>query len=682
MTGEDPSTSTLPENTHFCTTIETDQNRWAVFTQVPNHLSKGSFWDAPVKSRNISPCSAKIKPSTEICRRWWSTAGVFSPCAFRAASRASEIPSSSSLDSPLLLATPHIPICRWFSAIPARTPSRPSPQQQSPVSQWAVLVELVATLRREGIRYVGIVATDPLDALFLSRAIRALAPNIRIVLFSADLLFARASDPWDLSGTLAVTSYPLISRNQYYSRAVRPRRAQFANDAAEGDYNACRRMLLLAPETNATSPCSAERPGSNRQGLSSRLRATFRPAESQHKPAVWLTILGRNEWWPVAAALRSDIESRLLEGPAPASHSTEQFSVETSPRPWFLFFWIIWSACALHVVIFFGMNIRPGAASGPGWENKLLRRLAMGYQRDLATRRRATLAAASLTVAFACCSLIVAIWASGLQGWGYLSGDEAPVTTACIRDNHRRIRHHRSAVGRLGHRATCPQTLVARVAVAAVAAAEIAGTAYALFSASIAHVREFAGYRAIHIESGASPLLPVILLLLPIYLFCWWRLSRLRTDEERHASAPAGEDDEPFPASPSPKACKSSAPVRWYWSQGSPRMADFFQPPQVAGLYRGRLLRCGSLWPLDRCLRHVCADLIRFFVAWRKLRKMLQRLERHPLRYAFTRCRGTLAGPPSGRAIPAPCPHADPLSSMPCDDCPALKCRLWQTRST
>ncbi len=29
--------------------------------------------------------------------------------------------------------------------------------------------------------------------------------------------------------------------------------------------------------------------------------------------------------------------------------------------------------------------------------------------------------------------------------------------------------------------------------------------------------------------------------------------------------------------------------------------------------------------------------LIRFFVAWRKLRKMLQRLERHPLRYAFTR---------------------------------------------
>ena len=120
--------------------------------------------------------------------------------------------------------------------------------QQSPVSQWAVMVELVATLRREGIRYVGIVATDSLDALFLTRAIHTFAPNIRIVLFSADLLFARASQTWGLSGVLALTSYPLISRNQYYAGAVRPRRAQFASDAAEGEYNACRRMLLRAPK--------------------------------------------------------------------------------------------------------------------------------------------------------------------------------------------------------------------------------------------------------------------------------------------------------------------------------------------------------------------------------------------------------------------------------------------------
>ncbi len=129
--------------------------------------------------------------------------------------------------------------------------------QQTPVSQQAVLLELVSTLRREGIRYVGIVATDPLDALFLTRVLHSLAPNIRIVLFSADLLFARASHTWGLSGVLAVTSYPLISRNQYYEGVVYPRRTQFPNDAAEGEYNACRRMLLRAPENSNTQPCSA-----------------------------------------------------------------------------------------------------------------------------------------------------------------------------------------------------------------------------------------------------------------------------------------------------------------------------------------------------------------------------------------------------------------------------------------
>ena len=39
VTGEDPSTSALPDTTHFCTTIETDQNRWAVFNRIMQDLS-------------------------------------------------------------------------------------------------------------------------------------------------------------------------------------------------------------------------------------------------------------------------------------------------------------------------------------------------------------------------------------------------------------------------------------------------------------------------------------------------------------------------------------------------------------------------------------------------------------------------------------------------------------------
>ena len=190
---------------------------------------------------------------------------------------------------------------------------------------------------------MGIVATDPLDALFLTRALHSLAPNIRIVLFSADLLFARASHTWGLSGVLAVTSYPLISRNQYYEGVVYPRRTQFANDAAEGEYNACRRMLLRAPENSNTQPCSAAnqtpKGARTKQDYLLDYAPPFAVPNHIHKPSVWLTILGRNEWWPVAAAT-VDSESRLLEGPAPASHDTEHFSVEASSATLVLFFWL------------------------------------------------------------------------------------------------------------------------------------------------------------------------------------------------------------------------------------------------------------------------------------------------------------------------------------------------------
>ena len=637
VTGEDPSISTLPEGTHFCTTIETDQNRWEVFTQVMNHLSKGSFWDAtgevPRRFALLGEDQTEYGNLQKVVVEGRSLLTLRFPRGIaRIRNSFEQLPG---LAAPPRNATyPDMPLVlrdTGQDTIPSIS------QQQSPVSQWAVLVELVATLRREGIRYVGIVATDPLDSLFLSRAIRALAPNIRIVLFSADLLFARASDTWDLSGTLAVTSYPLISRNQYYSGAVRPRRAQFANDGAEGVYNACRRMLLLAPEAGTTPPCSATGQAPAGKDYLLDYAPPFAQPKHRHKPAVWLAILGRNEWWPVAALPVDKPESRLLEGPAPASHSTEQFSVEAGPRPWFLFFWTIWTACVLHVVIFFGMNIgRP--AFWYWWENKLLRRLAMGYQRDLGTRRRVTLAAASLTVAFTCCSLTVAIGASGLKGWGYLSayqGSGYLQLAAAIAIGVAAMVEALWAVWGIEKPAARGSWLLA---VAAAAAAGIAGTVHALFSTSIANVREFAGYRAIHIESGTSPLLPVIILLAAIYLFSWLRLSRLRTNEERHATAPSGEDARAFPGLAIPEGVQQLGPGQLVLvGAGLLGWLVFFNPLKALATVEGAFYDVVlSALSTIVAVMYVLI-LVRFFVAWRKLRKMLQRLERHPLRYAFTR---------------------------------------------
>jgi hypothetical protein len=631
VTGEDPSTRHLPDNTHFCTTIETDENRWAVLRQVLTNLSKWSFWDSD--GELLKHFAILGEDETEY-GNLQKVVGGKDLLALRFPRGIARIRNSSD-NLPGLVNPPDDTTYPELPLVLRDTGQDTLPgfsQQQTPVSQQAVLLELVATLRREGIRYVGIVATDPLDALFLTRALHSLAPNIRIVLFSADLLFARASHTWGLSGVLAVTSYPLISRNQYYEGVVYPRRTQFANDAAEGEYNACRRMLLRAPENSNTQPCSAANqiPKGERtkQDYLLDYAPPFAVPNHVHKPSVWLTILGRNEWWPVAAAT-VDSDSRLLEGPAPASHDTEHFSVEVSPRPWSVFFWLTWIACTMHVVLVFGLN-RGHGRSVRWWKYSSLRRLAWRYKPDLERRRRITLAGASFTVALAYCALAVAVWTSGVRGSGYLQlalavamGATAIAQGLWAISGIKESRYKLFWVG----------------SAALIATAEIAGTCYAALSDSAGRAREFAGYRAVHIESGASPVLPVIVLLMTIYLFCWLRLSRLRISEERHAQPPQGNDAKAFPDLYIPdKAVQPLGFVQWmavlaavlgWWA--------FFHPLKALATIEGTFYDLILSGLSSVVILMFAMVLVRFLVTWRALRKLLQDLERHPLRYAFSR---------------------------------------------
>ena len=632
VTGEDASTRQLTDDNHFCTTIETDRNRWAVSSQFLNNLSQ-FFWGA---GRDIQEHFAVLAEDET------------------AYGEAAEKPLDGEKRVSLVLRFPR-GIARirnsseeFAGAVnPARSAAYPAlplilrdagqdtipsfSQQQSPVSQEAVLLELASALRREHIRYVGIVATDPLDALFLTRAIRALAPNIRIVLFNADLLLARASRTWGLSGVLAVTSYPLISRTQYYAGAVPPRRTQFASDSAEGEYNACRRMLLQASET-ADQPCSAAKQPQDRQPVKQDYlldySAPFAKPSDIHKPSVWLTILGRNEWWPVAA-LAGGTNSPLLEGPAPGAHNAEHFSAEPNPQPWSLFFWLISVLCTLHVVLVFGMNIGH-ARFVPWWRHSLLRRLGWEYKPDLGPQRRGTLTAASLTVAFGCGSLAEAVSASGLNGWGYVQLMVAIAVGA--------VAMAEGLWAAWGIKESRPRLLWLS-AVAAAALAEIAGACYAVFSATAGHAREFAGYRAVHIESGASPVLPVILMLMTLYLFCWLRLSRLRMSEEREAQPAAGKDSEAFPDFVIPERAVQEL-GRGQWTFVAAAVLGWwivFSPLQTLATIEGSLYDAVLAGLSSIVIFTLAFVLVRFLMTWRVLRKLLQNLERHPLRYAFSR---------------------------------------------
>jgi hypothetical protein len=656
VTGE-AATTKLREDVHFCTTIETDQNTWRVFHAFLSYLSKGSIWG---EDHNILEHLALLgedeteygsgKRVPDDLNKTHILTLRFPRGIARLRNSSEELPGSA--NPPRNPAYPDLPlILRDTGQDTISAFSR----QQSPVSQEAVMMELVSALKRERIRYVGIVATDSLDALFLTRAIHALAPNLRIVLFSSDLLFAHESQRWGLTGVLAVTSYPLISRNQYYSEAMNPRRAQFANDGSEGVYNACRRMLLSARKTTVEQPCSAvnfEPQGAPPKGDYLLDYAAPFADPDVHKPSVWLTILGRSEWWPVAASpVNVHRPTPLLDGPAPASHATGHFfSVEESPQPWYLFFWLTWIGCALHVTIVFLMNI-PHRSLLPWrknrilrgvwkysyqfvrrlWTSSLLRRLGWGYRPDLERQRRGTLAAASLTVAFACSSLVAAVLASGLKGWqlpvAIVVGFTAVVQALWAAVGIKEAPYRRFWLG------------VVMTAVIAV----VWGVVYAARSDPPGHARFFAGYRAVHLESGASPVLPVVFLLLTIYLFCWFRLSRLRISEERHSQQPVhklGRDaPEPFPDFTISKRAMPEL-GRWHWTLLFLTVVAwwlFFNPPRALATVEGAFYDSLINGLTSVVIFMLAGVLLRFSLTWRALRKLLQDLERHPLRYAFSR---------------------------------------------
>jgi hypothetical protein len=90
-------------------------------------------------------------------------------------------------------------------------------ERQTPLSQEAVLASLSITLKAQGIKALGILATDPMDEAFLIHSIKRSSPDVRLFVRDPDLLFLRTPDVGSLNGTLLVSNYPLVPENQFWS---------------------------------------------------------------------------------------------------------------------------------------------------------------------------------------------------------------------------------------------------------------------------------------------------------------------------------------------------------------------------------------------------------------------------------------------------------------------------------
>ncbi|MFY9824365.1 MAG: hypothetical protein WAM82_23520, partial [Thermoanaerobaculia bacterium] len=159
-----------------------------------------------------------------------------------------------------------------------------------------VLENLLRGLSREGIRYVGILATDVKDKLFLAEQVRARVPDAVLFTFDNGLLYAHPNYAQTMDGLLVFSSAPLLGEGSPWqpvslSPVAGRMRRQFGSELQQGIYEAVRYLL----------------------------------GAQAVRPRAWIMAVGNGSLWPVAR-LRVSLpdEPVHLCGDRPADAGSEE----------------------------------------------------------------------------------------------------------------------------------------------------------------------------------------------------------------------------------------------------------------------------------------------------------------------------------------------------------------------
>ena len=187
----------------------------------------------------------------------------------------------------------------------------------SALAQEAQMYGIVDSLRTHGIRFVVLRSTSTLDYLFLARFLHRAYPDAFVVTTGPDILFGREIDSTEFRGVEALTVYPLLPRGQDWTRALgyaaRHAHRVFASDTMEGSYLALR-FLVTDPPAARGDPSPYIHPA---KADISDYWSPFWESRSNRgaSPSTWLTVVGRDGYWPVAVL----DGSTTLNSPQPTS---------------------------------------------------------------------------------------------------------------------------------------------------------------------------------------------------------------------------------------------------------------------------------------------------------------------------------------------------------------------------
>jgi len=194
----------------------------------------------------------------------------------------------------------------------------------TPVSQNAVLEQIIQDINARRVRLLSLSATNIFDTIFLAKVLHKECPDLRVVLNGADLLFVQEAAQGSLTGLLAISPFPMFPQGFVWANSDEHDHITFADADSVGEYNAA--LSLLDGKVD------------DRQGLE--------PSFTKGSKALfsaWLLVLGRTGWLPVDLL---DQDNRVLSrqnksvpeqnwfDPGSESHLKPHLDLPPAPLSW------------------------------------------------------------------------------------------------------------------------------------------------------------------------------------------------------------------------------------------------------------------------------------------------------------------------------------------------------------
>jgi hypothetical protein len=535
---------------------------------------------------------------------------------------------------------------------------------QTSFSQEAVMVGIVSELQKHHIKFTLLLASDPVDDLFLASYLRRAYAQGQVVITVPDLLFAREGDP-NLRGVLSLNTYSLIpglsdrlcrqqaSVNWHQDRL-------FVSSGNIGTFNATVGLLSeqkLIPPTVKPAPSPTGRTATAQiaapaavSGIPYAPYAEFGSPSlfrlngqdyCEERPLLWLTILGRDGFWPIAGLSPTDLysadaqiplaflsrdelpESTLTKGSG--SYSLPLDSLELRPRtptPWNIAYFLCLILMLVHAIL--------------SWSGSILADSEARAQFARNTDSRGTLILGIGALSLASAFVLVMCTRTPMVDWSGFRGQTAWLwlpylffVAATIWD-----------LGKLRR-----EPIVATVFTFFVCL--MTGFQSWLTWCSRGQMRVYWSTRMLYLTSGVSPILPILLLLAAAYWWMWISLRGVCLVDLRRPRLPQQYDlpQDAYRVSDTEgeELRRTAHPLFFVWQVITPvlilaamalTVLDLSHPVQTI---EGKPFDWGYTILLGLLVASFLGCLLKLVRTWLKCNQVLAGLDRLPLRKAFCR---------------------------------------------